>query len=83
VLLGAAFITTDYRVSAPARLEGAVQRVLAAPADGYLKQTHVRPGDHVKEGQLVAELADEDLSSRRGKRKAKCHSWRTPMVLRW
>jgi RND family efflux transporter MFP subunit len=61
VLLGAAFITTDYRVSAPARLEGAVQRVLAAPADGYLKLTHVRPGDHVKEGQLVAELADEDL----------------------
>jgi len=60
-LLGAMFITTDYRVSAPARLEGAVQRVLAAPADGYLKQTHVRPGDHVKEGQLVAELADEDL----------------------
>ena len=61
VLLGATLITTDYRVSAPARLEGAVQRVLAAPADGYLKQTHVRPGDHVKEGQLVAELADEDL----------------------
>jgi RND family efflux transporter MFP subunit len=61
VLLGAAFITADYRVSAPARLEGAVQRVLAAPADGYLKHTHVRPGDHVKEGQLVAELADEDL----------------------
>ncbi len=61
VLLGAAFISVDYRVSAPARLEGAVQRVLAAPADGYLKQTHVRPGDRVKEGQLVAELADEDL----------------------
>jgi RND family efflux transporter MFP subunit len=61
LLLGAAFISTDYRVSAPARLEGAVQRVLAAPADGYLKHTHVRPGDQVKEGQLVAELADEDL----------------------
>ncbi len=60
-LAGAAFITADYRVSAPARLEGAVQRVLAAPADGYLKHTHVRPGDRVKEGQLVAELADEDL----------------------
>jgi RND family efflux transporter MFP subunit len=60
-LLGAAFISTDYRVSAPARLEGAIQRVLAAPTDGYLKQTHVRPGDRVKEGQLVAELADEDL----------------------
>ena len=61
LLLGATFVSTDYRVSAPARLEGAVQRVLAAPADGYLKHTHVRPGDRVKEGQLVAELADEDL----------------------
>jgi len=61
VLLGATFISTDYRVSAPARLEGAVQRVLAAPAEGYLKHTHVRPGDRIKEGQLVAELADEDL----------------------
>ena len=61
VLLAATFIPADYRVSAPARLEGAVQRILAAPGDGYLKHTHVRPGDHVKTGQLVAELADEDL----------------------
>jgi RND family efflux transporter MFP subunit len=61
LLVGAALIPADYRVSAPARLEGAVQRVLVAPADGYLKKTHVRPGDRVKEGQLVAELADEDL----------------------
>lgn len=61
LLLGAAFIPSDYRVSAPARLEGSVQRVMAAPADGYLKQAHVRPGDRVKQGQLLAELADEDL----------------------
>jgi len=61
LLLGAALLPADYRVSAPARLEGEVQRVLAAPADGYLKHAHVRPGDRVKAGQLVAELADEDL----------------------
>ena len=61
VLVAAAFLPADYRVSAPARLEGEVQRVLAAPADGYLKHAHVRPGDRVKAGQLVAELADEDL----------------------
>jgi multidrug efflux pump subunit AcrA (membrane-fusion protein) len=61
VLVSAALIPGDYRVSAPARLEGAVQRVLVAPADGYLKQAHVRPGDLVKSGQLLAELADEDL----------------------
>jgi multidrug resistance efflux pump len=38
-----------------------VQRLLAAPADGYLKLAYARPGDLVKEGQLLAELADEDL----------------------
>jgi multidrug efflux pump subunit AcrA (membrane-fusion protein) len=57
----AAFIQGDYRVSARARLEGSVQRLLAAPADGYLKLAYARPGDLVKEGQLLAELADDDL----------------------
>lgn len=48
-------------VVAPAHIEGAVQRVLVAPADGFLKQVHARPGDSVRAGQLLAELADEDL----------------------
>lgn len=48
-------------VVAPAHIEGAVQRVLVAPADGFLKQVHARPGDTVRAGQLLAELADEDL----------------------
>jgi len=34
---------------------------MVAPAEGYLKLAHVRPGDRVKEGQVVAELSDEDL----------------------
>jgi hypothetical protein len=61
LLVAAALIPGEYRVSAPARLEGAMQRVLVAPGEGYLKQAHVRPGDRVKEGQLLAEMADEDL----------------------
>ena len=61
IVVAGALISADYRVSAPARLEGAVQRVLVASADGYLKEAHVRPGDLVKAGQLLAELADEDL----------------------
>jgi biotin carboxyl carrier protein len=60
-IVAAGFIQTDYRVSARARLEGSVQRLLAAPADGYLKLAYARPGDLVKEGQLLAELADDDL----------------------
>jgi multidrug efflux pump subunit AcrA (membrane-fusion protein) len=56
-----ALIQCDYRVSSRARLEGSVQRLLAAPADGYLKLAYARPGDVVKAGQLLAELADDDL----------------------
>ncbi len=56
-----AFITTDYRVGAPARLEGSVQRALVAPADGYLESAHVRPGDTVSAGQVLVELAREEL----------------------
>lgn len=56
-----AFIPTDYRLTAPARLEGVVQRALVAPADGYLKQVLVRPGDTVKRDQVLATLAEEDL----------------------
>ncbi|UCH49240.1 MAG: HlyD family efflux transporter periplasmic adaptor subunit [Betaproteobacteria bacterium] len=55
------FVSADYRVGAPARLEGAVQRALVAPADGYLEHAHVRPGDQVSAGQVLVELAREDL----------------------
>ena len=54
-------LPTTYRISAPARLEGLVQRALTAPVDGYLHQVHARPGDHVKAGQVLAELADQDM----------------------
>jgi multidrug resistance efflux pump len=48
-------------VGGRARVEGAVQRVLVAPAAGFLKQAHVRPGDSVRTGQVLVELAEEDL----------------------
>lgn len=59
------FVPVDYRVSAPARLEGEVQRVLVAPADGYLGDAQVKPGDVVKAGQVLAELADQDIAQER------------------
>ena len=55
----------DYRVTAPAHLEGAVQRVLVAPADGYLRDAQVKPGDTVKADQVLAELSDQDLELER------------------
>ncbi len=51
----------DWQIGGHARLEGAVQRVLVAPADGFLRQVHARPGQAVKAGELLVELADQDL----------------------
>ena len=56
-----------HEVGGRARVEGAVQRVIVAPAAGFLKQAHVRPGDTVKAGQLLVELAEEDLQLEREK----------------
>ncbi len=67
-LLGGAVLLTvlalwpaQVQIGGHARLEGAVQRVLVAPADGFLGQVHVRPGDTVRAGQTLIELADRDL----------------------
>ncbi len=60
-LLALTFVPLPYRVGATARLEGSVQRVVAAPGDGFLSAVHVRPGDAVKAGQVLVELADQDL----------------------
>jgi multidrug resistance efflux pump len=52
-------------VTATARLEASVQRVMTVPLDGYLKQIYVRPGDVVKAAQPLAELEDEALRTSR------------------
>ena len=64
------FLPVTYHVSAPARLEGSIQRVLVAPVDGFLRQAHVRPGDNVKAGQVLVELAEQDLQLERRKRES-------------
>lgn len=61
LLLGLMFVPVQYRVGAQARIEGSVQRALVAPADGFLRQVHARPGDRVKADQVLAELAEDDL----------------------
>ncbi len=61
VVLVLAAVPVPYRVTAPARVEGEVQRVLAAPSDGFLQQVHARPGDEVKQNQILIELAQHDL----------------------
>ena len=51
----------DYRVTAPAALEGSVQRVVAAPFSGYIREAPVRAGDIVSQGELLCQLDDRDL----------------------
>ena len=63
-------VPVSYRVSAPARLEGSVQRVIVAATDGFLQQANVRAGDSVKEGQILAELATQDLLLERRRRES-------------
>ncbi len=57
----------DHRVGGHARIEGEQQRAVVVPADGFLKAVHARPGDRVNAGQLLVELADQDLLLQRRK----------------
>ncbi len=61
LLLFLIFANGDYRVTADARLEGTIQRVIAAPMAGYVAKADVRAGDTVAAGQVMAELDDRDL----------------------
>lgn len=70
VLAAALAVPLPWRVSAPARLEGSVQRAVVAAADGFLQQTHVRPGDRVTAGQVLAQLSSQDLELERTRRES-------------
>lgn len=49
------------RISAQAVVEGAVQRAVVAPFEGFLREAPARAGDTVKPGQVLAVLDDKDL----------------------
>jgi RND family efflux transporter MFP subunit len=55
------FAKGDYRVTADARLEGGIQRAMAAPLAGYIADASVRAGDIVREGDPLFTLDDRDL----------------------
>ena len=70
LLVLAAVVPTTVSIGAPARVEGAVERVIAAPVDGFIKSAAVRPGDLVTSAQIVAELIDRDLQLERSRHQA-------------
>lgn len=56
-----ALVPLQHGVSGRARIEGAEQRALVAPVDGFVKAVHVRPGDRVQAGAPLLDLLDGDL----------------------
>jgi biotin carboxyl carrier protein len=53
---------TDYRVTAPSRIEGASQRAIVAPLTSYIAAVNARPGDIVRAGAVLLSLDARDLS---------------------
>jgi RND family efflux transporter MFP subunit len=68
LLLAAAVLSVasmSYRVTAKVVIEGAVQRAVVAPFQGYVGESFVRAGDAVKPGQTLARLDDRELKLER------------------
>jgi len=61
------FLPISYRVTAKTMTEGEIQRVAAAPFEGFLAASFVRAGDTVSKGQVLAQLDDHDLQVERAK----------------
>ncbi len=61
VMFGALMIPIPHRVSCHCVLQSTSQRFAVAPHDGVLKSTHLRAGDRVRKGQLLAEMEATDL----------------------
>lgn len=61
LMLFLSFAIGPYRLSADARLDSYIQRVVAAPYDGYIHSAVYRSGDVVSKGQVLVSLDDRDL----------------------
>lgn len=53
------------RVASNAVVEGAIQRTLSAPYDGFIADAPARAGDEVAEGDLIVQFDDRDLALER------------------
>ena len=62
VLLALIFVRCDFEVSAPATLRPLVERDIFATTDGQVVDVKIAHGDRVKAGDVLAVLADPQLS---------------------
>ncbi len=65
VLLFFTFAKGMHRVRAHTALEGVVQRGISAPFNGYVMEAPARPGDRVRQGDLLCRLDDRELKLER------------------
>jgi len=69
----AAFWQQPYRLSSTASIEGVIERLVVAPADGFIDSAIRRAGDRVLKGEVLATLDNRDLLLERQK-------WRSQRV---
>jgi RND family efflux transporter MFP subunit len=65
VLLFLVFAKGVHRVRAHTTLEGVVQRGISAPFNGYVVEAPARPGDRVRQGDLLCRLDDREMKLER------------------
>ncbi len=61
ILLFSSLLEIDFQVTSDAILEGKIQRIVAAPIEGYLVSASVQAGDTVSKGDIMATLEDSEL----------------------
>ncbi|MFG6414353.1 HlyD family efflux transporter periplasmic adaptor subunit [Roseateles sp. DC23W] len=54
-------VPVDDRVTAPTVIEGRTRQLVTAPFEGFIAQALVRPGDRVRQGQVMLKLDDREL----------------------
>lgn len=59
--VGLYYARGEFRVTADVVVEGAEQRAVVSPYDGFVSTSIKRVGDRVREGELIAQLDDTDL----------------------
>lgn len=61
LLLALALLPATHHVTAPAALEGIVQRAIVAPMPAFVAESRRRAGDVVRKGEVLGMLEDADL----------------------
>ncbi|MCX5691504.1 MAG: efflux RND transporter periplasmic adaptor subunit [Planctomycetota bacterium] len=76
-LVGGTIVPIPSRVSAPGGVKAAAARTIAPPFAGYLAKVNIRPGDHVAQGQVLAEMDTTDLRLQLAQAQAEFQTART------